>query len=94
MKTNWRSLQGTAKEDRGRRETLKYLRRRDPKRLILVGPVSSEIRCGFSLDATEQLLDGMVGDGLLRIATQAELKALGSHHGYYLTEKGIEAASG
>lgn len=90
MKT-WRSLQGKAKEDRGRQETLKYLRRKDPTRLILVGPVSSEIRSWFSLDETEQLLDGMVGAGLLRLATKAELKALGSYHGYYLTEKGIEA---
>lgn len=90
MKTHWRSPQGKAKEELGRKQALKFFRRLDSSRLILVGPVSLEIRNGFGLEATEELLDQMTAEGLLRLATEAELKALGSRHGYFLTEKGIE----
>lgn len=90
MKTHWRSPQGKVKEELGRKHALKFFRRLDPSILILVGPVSLEIRSGFGLEATEELLDRMVADGLLRLATEAELKTLGSRHGYFLTEEGLE----
>jgi hypothetical protein len=51
---------------------------------LLIGPISLEIGCQYGLSQTEELLDAMVAEGLLRLATVEEL---GSKHqkGYVLS---------
>ena len=88
MKILKRSLQGTAKQDLGRMLALEFFQRHRQDQLILIGPVSIEIRHGFGLRKTEALLEAMVEDGLLRPATPEELERAGRLHGYYLTEAG------
>jgi hypothetical protein len=56
----------------------------------MVGPVSLWLRGGFSLRRTEQLLEGLVDDGILRHATDTELKKVEKLHGYYLTDGALE----
>jgi len=86
------SLQGKAKQDLGRKLALQHILR-NPDRLILVGPISIEIRHGFGLDQTEQLLESLVDEGLLRPANAEELAKAGKRHGYYLTEDGLRVAT-
>jgi hypothetical protein len=55
---------------------------RRPEKPLLVGPVSMEIGQNYGLNETERLLDGMVQDGLLRVATATELGSM-AQRGYF-----------
>jgi len=70
------------------RESLLHFLRREPDRIVLVGPISLRLRGGYGLSRTEALLDSLVEEGVLRMATTQELGRLGLHHGYYLTPEG------
>ena len=74
---------------RARKDLLQYLRR-EPDKLIMVGHVSNWLRGGFSLRRTEQLLEGLVDEGIIRPASEAELKIEDKLHGYYLAEGALE----
>jgi hypothetical protein len=67
--------------DQGRQSVLKYLRY-ESCRIVMVGPVASWLRGRFSLRRTEELLDRLVAEGVLRPATDAELQTYSLQHGY------------
>lgn len=58
----------------------------DPKKPRLVGPVSVEIGQNYGLNETEALLDGLVGEGILRHATAHELGS-DEQKGYFLVRR-------
>ena len=72
-----------------RKDILQYLSR-EPKRLISVGPISRWLRGGYSLERTEELLEGLVTEGILRHATDEELRNSSFGVGYYLREEAKE----
>ena len=72
----------------GRKSLLQHLRR-EPTRVLLIGPVSLWLRGGYSLERTEALLESLVVEGILRHATPQELAQHSLRHGYYLTEEGL-----
>jgi len=89
-----RSLSREEKQKKGREAAFQFLAR-DLERFILIGPVSMWLGSGFGLAATEELLDSFVAEGILRRATEAELKTAGfaTPHAYRLTEAGLERLS-
>src|SRR5574338_732145 len=63
-------------------------------RAVLIGQVSLFIGKGYGLNETEQLLESMVAEGVIRHATKKELSAFGYRHGYMLTTAGVDIVSG
>ena len=74
---------------RARRALLCYLRR-EPDRLVQVGHVANWLCGGCSLQRTEDFLESLVTEGILRHATPEELRAASLRHGYFVTEHGLE----
>lgn len=72
-----------------RQDVLQYLKR-EPSRIVMVGHVSSWLRGGLSLRRTEDLLDGLVQEGILRPASPEELKGLSLRHGYFLVLEALD----
>ena len=75
--------------DLARDNLLQYLRR-EPKRILLAGPISLWLRGGYSLERTEGLLESLVIEGILRYATPDELQQASLRTGYVLTDEGFE----
>lgn len=69
-----------------RKDILQYLSR-EPDKLISVGPVSRWLRGGYSLERTEELLEDLVLEGILRHATKEELAKSPFGLGYFLVEE-------
>lgn len=63
--------------------------RRDPSKIILIGPLTLWLRGGYNLRQMEAFLDRLVEAGILRYATEQELKAAALRHGYKLTPEGM-----
>ena len=82
-----RALQGKDRDDRIRERAQEFIAR-SPQKLFLIGHVATW--AGFRLDTTERVLDEMVAEGLLRLASKEELRELGFRHGYFLTEEGLK----
>jgi hypothetical protein len=68
---------------------LLHFLRRDPSRIVVVGQVSSWLLGGHSLERTEELLEKLVAEGVLRLATPEELKRVDFKHGYFVTAEGM-----
>lgn len=75
-------------QDLARDALFQYLRR-EPKRILLAGPISLWLRGGYNLDRVEALLESLVDEGFLRYATKEELHQSSLHSGYVLTEEGF-----
>jgi hypothetical protein len=58
--------------DEARKIALEYFEKHKGKPL-LIGPVSLEIGHNYGLNETEKLLDQLVSEGVLRLATHEEL---------------------
>jgi hypothetical protein len=76
-------------ENLARKALLQHLRR-EPSRIILVGPISLWLRGGYSWERTETLLNILVEEGILRHATSQELTRHAVRHGYFVTKEGLE----
>lgn len=64
---------------------LQYIRN-NPDEVFSVGQISLWLRGGSSLERVEGLLESLVAEGILRVATREELDVSGQHHGYKLIE--------
>lgn len=84
-------MQREMREARGkaRKDFFDFVRR-NPDDIILVGPVSLWCRGHRSLRWIEEWLETLVVEGVLRHATEEELRHHQLVHGYFLTESGLE----
>lgn len=60
--------------------------RKSPTEIISIGTVATWFRGGYSLEGVEKLLDGLVVEGILRIASEEELRRCGQGKGYFLAD--------
>jgi len=76
--------------EEARRRALEYLARH-LERPVLIGQVSLWISSlSYGLNETEALLEDLVEEGVLRLATPQELKGAGVRHAYVLTPAGVQ----
>lgn len=80
----------TLEFEEARKRALGYLARHF-ERPILIGQVTLWIASGsYGLNETEDLLQDLVEEGVLRLATPQELKEAGVRHAYVVTPAGVE----
>ncbi len=85
--------QGKGLEPDEARKIVLAMFERDPAKSLLVGPISMEIGGNYGLTETERLLDQMVGEGVLRVATPKELGSK-VQRGYVLADPGVLTLGG
>ena len=93
MTTRRPLYQGKGLEPEEARKIALAMFERDPAKPLLVGPVSMEIGSNYGLNETEKLLDEMVSEGILRVATPKELGSK-HHRGYVLVPAGVLTLGG
>lgn len=57
--------------------------------MFRAGPISLWLRGGYDVERTEELLESLVEEGILRAATKEELSASAYRSGYFLTDEGF-----
>lgn len=89
MRSILANLRDPAADQRVLKAILQYIRR-EPTKMFRAGPISLWVVGGFDVERIEALLEHLVTQGVLRLATAQELVISGFKIGYYLADGGLE----